>query len=196
YGYGGAKTSSLWKLDLETWRAARALDGRRVIRDFRVSPDGARVAMITTPDATVVSFEGRSRVDIGDLKTGKITTVPDKPFRAAGASPYGWLEHLAWRKDGKAVAFNVVYDAYPAEIMVAELRDSGWHTTRLKRPDGVHVRGYGSPVQWGARGDLWFLGEEKARVRLCRVAGVAGGGQGEAATLTPSDVAADAFRLP
>jgi dipeptidyl aminopeptidase/acylaminoacyl peptidase len=38
----------------------------------------------------------------------------------------------------------------------------------MPRPAGVHVRGYGTPLQWLPKADqLLFLAEEKGRVRLC-----------------------------
>src|SRR5262249_122757 len=82
YGHGVNHFSPVGKLDLESWRAEKLIDERRVIKEFAVSRDGKRIAMITTPDDTVVSFEGRSRVDVFDTKTGKSTPLPDKAYRA------------------------------------------------------------------------------------------------------------------
>jgi dipeptidyl aminopeptidase/acylaminoacyl peptidase len=192
YGHGPVAYSRIWALDLSSWRAEKLLDERRVVRDFRVAPDGKRLAMITTPDATVVSFEGQSRVDVYDFATRKVTPLPDRLWRSEAPSPYGWLENLAWSADGKRLAFNVIFDAYPAEVIVADWSGPTATTQRLQRPVGVHVRGYGSPLGWRGDADLCFLGEEKARVRLTAVS-FRDGKQGAAHILTPGDVVAEAF---
>src|SRR5262249_61053815 len=131
YGHGTGKVSQVWRLDLQSWRAEKLLDDKRYVRDMAVSPDGARVALITTPDDRVVSFEGRSRVDVYDAGTGKLRTVPDEVFRKQAPSPYGWLEHLAWSADGGKLAFNVIFDGYPAQVVVAEWRGDGVTTARV-----------------------------------------------------------------
>jgi len=194
YGYGTTKFSRIWKLNLETWRTELVLDRKWVVRDMALSPDGRRLALITTPDDTVVSFEGRSQIDVYDLQTKKVTTLPDKLWRANAPSPYGWLERLAWSTNGRSLAFSIIFDGYPAEIFVAEWANDEPTVFKLQRPDGVSVRGYGSPLQWRSNSsDLCFLGEEKARVRLYCVANVRDGKQGSVRTLTPGDVVVDAF---
>jgi dipeptidyl aminopeptidase/acylaminoacyl peptidase len=167
YGHGVNQFSQVWKLDLYTWREEKVIDAHRVIKEIATSEDGFRVAMITTPDDKVVSFEGRSRVDVYDAPTKKTTTLPDKVFRADAPSPYGWLENLAISPNGQRVAFNVIFDGYPAEIILADLKSQPPEMAKLARPADLHVKGYGSPVQWSAdsRG-LYFLGERKARVHL------------------------------
>lgn len=189
YGHGIEKHSQIWKLDLQSFRADKIVDDKRYIHEMAVTPDGKRLAMITAPDDKVISFEGKSRVDIYDFATKKITPLPDKVFRADAPSPYAWLDKLAWSADGKALAFNAVFDGYPARIIVAEW----WtDTTRVVNLDpGVAVKGYGSPLQWRGNYDLCFLGEEKGRVRLCCVKGVQKGHHLE--VLTPGDVVVEGF---
>jgi acylaminoacyl-peptidase len=187
YGYGDLKVSQLWKLDLERWSAEKVLDEGRFIRDFKLSPRGDQIALITAPDDTVVTFEGRSQVDVHNLKTGKTRKIPDRVYRAAAPSPYGWLENLAWERNGRALAFNVIFDAYPAEVIVQASEES--EPVRLKRPEGVHIRGYGSPLGSRHSSELCFLGEEKGRVRLY-TADLSGG---KAAILTPGDVVVESF---
>jgi dipeptidyl aminopeptidase/acylaminoacyl peptidase len=162
------KVSQLWRLDLDTWRADKLLDEGRFIREMVVSPAGRRVAMISTPDDTVVSFEGQSRVEVHDTQTGKTAVLPDRPFRADAPSPYAWLEHLAWAPSGRMLAFNSVFDGHPAEIIVGRFEES-WQTWKMRRPEGVHVRGYGSPLAWSSSlGEpaLYFLGERAGVVSL------------------------------
>ncbi|MBI1914930.1 MAG: S9 family peptidase [Planctomycetes bacterium] len=195
YGHGAGKVSQLWKLDLERWRDEKVVDEGRVIREFKVSPDGSSVAMITTPDDKVVSFEGRSRVDVFDLKTKKTKTIPNKVFRADAPSPYGWLEQLAWNRKGDALAFNVIFDGYPAEIVVARRDAENWTSTLLRRPPGVHVHGYGSPVHWDGNAHVLFLGESKGRVRLTLALEAREGSPSDYQVKTPGDVVAEAFSV-
>ncbi len=167
YGHGIDRFSQVWRLDLATWREEMVLDAKRVIKDMAVPPDGSRLAFITTPDDTVVSFEGRSRVDVFDTATKQLTTLPDKVYRADAPSPYGWLENLAVSPDGRRLAFNVIFDGYPAEIIAADLGKQPAEMVRLPRPSGLHIKGYGSPVAWSSDSrSLYFLGERKARVHL------------------------------
>jgi dipeptidyl aminopeptidase/acylaminoacyl peptidase len=195
YGHGVTKLSRIWKLDLESWRAEKVVDEKRFIHEMALAPDGRRLAMITAPDDKVVSFEGRSRVDIHDFKTGKTTALPDRLWRADAPSPYGWLEKLAWSPQGTALAFNVIFDGFPAEIILADWDGEQVTTSRLRRPPGLSVKGYGSPLQWRGSAELCFLGEEKARVRLYSVGDVRGGKHGEARVWTPGDVVVESFRF-
>ncbi len=197
YGHGTGKTSQLWRLDLETWKAEKVVDETRVIREFKVSPDRESIAMITTPDETVVSFEGKSRVDVFDLKTRKSVTIPDRCYRAEAASPYGWLDHLAWGSfGGKHLAFNVVFDGYPAEIVVARLEKESWVSSLLQRTRD-HVRGYGSPLGWVENTkDLAYLMESKGRVRHYVATGAEEGKPTGFETWTVGDVVVEAFSGP
>jgi dipeptidyl aminopeptidase/acylaminoacyl peptidase len=195
YGHGVRKLSLLWKLNLENWRTEKVLEPGRVIRDMAVAPDGGRIAMITTPDDRVVSFEGQSRVDVYDTRSRKTNSVPDRLFRQEAPSPYGWLEHLAWSADSNAVAFEVIFDAYPAEVLVAEWTGPEPAVVKLKRPDGVSLAGYGGPLAWRGRSrELGWLAEEKARVRLATVE-IKDGKQGEVKILTPGDVVVQNFQF-
>ena len=167
YGHGQNRHGQIWKLDVDSHRAEKLIDAGRNIREFAVSPDGSRIAMITTPDDKVVSFEGQSRVDVWDTKSGKITGLPDEVYRKKMPSPYAWLEKVAWSSDGKFLAFGVVFDGYPAEIVIAHLGSNEPALFKLDRPEGIQIRGYGTPFQWVAGAhSLMLLGEEKGRVRL------------------------------
>ncbi|MBI3823686.1 MAG: S9 family peptidase [Planctomycetes bacterium] len=169
YGHGQNRIGQIWRLDIEADRAEKVIDAGRNIREFALAPDGKKIAMITTPDDKVVSFEGQSRVDIWNAATDKITTVPDEIYRKKMASPYAWLEKMAWNDFSDTLAFGVVFDGYPAEVVIAYFpKDGGSRVVKMPRPAGVHVRGYGTPLQWAAKQDhLYFLAEEKGRVRLC-----------------------------
>jgi dipeptidyl aminopeptidase/acylaminoacyl peptidase len=197
YGHGINRLGQVWQFDLQSWRPRKVIDDKRNIRDFTVTRDGKRIAMITTPDDKVVSFEGQSRVDVYDAGTGKIAPVPDAVFRSKAPSPWGWLENLAWSPDGDMLAFNVIFDGYPAEVIVAHWQGGDTPSVHvLERPTGIHIRGYGSPLQWRAQGhDLCYLGEAKGRVRLHCAREVNGGRAAAHDVLTPGDVVVETMSL-
>ena len=192
YGHGIEKHSQVWRLDLRSFRAEKIVDDKRYIHEMAVSPDEGRLAMITAPDDKVISFEGKSRVDIYDSAKSKITPLPDKVFRADAPSPYAWLDKLAWSEDGNALAFNAVFDGYPAQIVVARWKNNRPDVFNLKRPAGVAVKGYGSPLQWRGKNELCFLGEEKGRVHLCS----RDLGDDSFMTWTLGDVVVEGFSFP
>ncbi len=194
YGHGQNRLGQIWKLDLRTFRAEKLIDAGRNIREFAVTRDQKRIAMITTPDDKVVSFEGRSRVDVWDAASKKIVTLPTDPYRKKVSSPYAWLEHVAWNPAGDKLAFNTIFDGYPAEIFVGDLAGAEPTTKKMPRPAGVHVRGYGSPLVWYGPDHLYFLGEEKARVRLMGAVKVTSE-KPEFFTMTQGDVVVEQFAL-
>src|SRR5262249_55950824 len=117
-------------------------------------------------------------------------------YRADAPSPYGWLEKLAWSRDGKRLAFTVIFDGYPAEIIVAEWAGDGPTLFKLPRPEGGALRGDGPPPQWGARpAGLYVPAAQEAGGRLCRAAGVGPGRLPEFSVLTPGDVVVESLSL-
>jgi dipeptidyl aminopeptidase/acylaminoacyl peptidase len=186
FGYGDFKYTELWRLDLESWREELVVAPERVIVDFAVSSDGKQVALITTPDDRLLTNEGWSRVEVHEVDAEQTRIVPDRLFRADGPSPYGWLENVAWRDDGKALAFSVSYDGYPTELYVAQPSADAIDVFRVKRPDEVHV--FGHPTWRPNSKSLCFLADQQARVRLMQIDDVDGGRQGAATVLTPGDV--------
>lgn len=191
YGHGVDNFTQLWKLDLEGWRAEKLIDENRVIRDADVSPDGRRIAMLTTPTEPLISNEGRSRVDAWDAATKKVTTLPDKLWRADAPSPYGWLDGLAWSADSAALAFTVAFDGYPSELFVAEWNGNAPSIRKLKRPDGVYVK---NPLRWrGASRDLCFVGDHRAVTHVYSIADVRDGKQSETARITVDDAVVTGF---
>jgi dipeptidyl aminopeptidase/acylaminoacyl peptidase len=177
HGHGSRKVSVLWRLDLNTWRTEKVLDEKRNIREFAVTRDGKKIALITTPDERVITFEGRSRIDVLDTATGRVATLPDRVWRADAPSPYAWLETLAWSPNGKRLAFNAVFDAYPAEVVLIEWKDGRTVSTLLPRKEGVSIHGYGTPLQWRTDTSLCYLAERHGRVRIAQYDVDAKGGE-------------------
>lgn len=194
YGHGIERLSQIWALNLDSFRSRKVVDNGRNIREFTATPDGASIAMITTPDDKVVSFEGQSRVDVFDVKARRFATVPEGAYRKDLPSPYPWLEHPAWSPNGRFLAFNAIFDGYPAEIMIVDFQSHEPRVSKLPRPAGLHVKGYGSPLQWHDESTLCFLGEEKARTRLTTASGI-GTTAPAIANITPGDVVVESFSL-
>lgn len=193
YGHGKRKVSQLWKLDLKSWRTEKVLEPKRYIREFAVTDDARRVAMITTPDDLLISNEGQSQVDIFDIGSEKPQTLPDDLWQKEAPSPYGWLESLAWSSDGSTLAFRIDFDGYPGMVVAAQWKEGEEPTIwRLQRPEGV-TAGPGRLKWQPGSNALCFMGEEKARQRLYMIRGIQDGGQGETTVLTPGDVVLSAF---
>jgi len=195
YGHGVTEFSELWRLDLESWRAEKLVDERRVIRGFTVTADGGRIAMRTTPDEELIYNEGWSRLDVYDAATKTVTTVTPDGWRAGHPSPFGWLDDGVWADDGGALAFTVSFDGYPTLVYVVEWRDGRSALRELERPGEIWVDG--GSLRWRPHGrDLLFVAQDHARSRLCAFTGVRDGRQGPLATLTPGDVTVEAYDLP
>ena len=194
YGHGVTKFTQVWRLDLESWRAEKLVDERRVIAAMRVSPDQSKIAMVTTPDDELLHLEGWSRVDVWDAATRKVETVTPEGWREGHGSPYGWIDGPAWSADG-ALAFAVEFDGHPCRIYACEWNGAAHRTWELRRPEGVSVTG--PTLAWrGKSRELCFLGESRARARVHSIAEVRGGGQGADRVLTPGDHAVSAFHAP
>lgn len=141
YGHGVRKVSEIHKLDLTAWRTEKVVDDTRYVREFVVTADGKKIAMVSAFDDTVVKSEGESRVDV--WADGKVTTPPTDSYRKNPKnSPYAWLENLTWNIAGDRFAFTAVHDAFPAEVIHGTYREGAWVVSRVER-DGWEVIGYG-----------------------------------------------------
>ena len=152
YGSGVRTVSEIHRIDLARWRTETLVDEQRYVREFAVTSDGNRLAMITAIDDTVVQSEGHSRVDVWDATSGQVVTT-DQSWRKAAASPWPWLGSLAWNPAGTAVAYCTVFDAHPAEIVVQVDSDGAWEAVQLPRMPRTQVHGYGSPLLWSSTRD-------------------------------------------
>ncbi len=191
FATGSRSVHTLWRLDLQSWRAEQLVDEKRFIRSFAVSPDERWIAMITGPDARLITHEGRSRVDLFDVEQRTHHTLPDRLWREEAPSPNGWLESLAWSSDSAALAFTVMFDGYPTEVLVAERLGSSPTVQRLTRPAGAFVQG-GLTWRPGTR-DLCFVAAHQARTRVLSVRDVRDGRHGTSDVLTPGDVVVSAY---
>ncbi len=194
YGHGISKYTQIWKLDLVNWRAEKIIDEDRVVGSMKVSPDERRIGMITTPDNELVHNEGWSRVDVYDAETKEVSIVTEDGWRASHASPYGWLDDIAWSADSLALGFTLSFDGFPTQIFVAEWMGDSPKLAELKRPDVVSV--VGGTLRWrGETRDLCFEGDDHARTRVYAITNVRGGTQSSFTTLTPGDITVDSYHF-
>jgi dipeptidyl aminopeptidase/acylaminoacyl peptidase len=165
YGRGPRKVTEVYYQYMTglgaTAGPVKVIAEKRYLHDFAVTADGKRVAMISAPDDQVMNFEGKSRVDVWE--NGKVTTT-DETWRKTAASPWQWLESLAWNPDGTRLAYCTVFDGYPAEIIINEWEEGKWVAHRFSTTlDRAQIRGYGTPLKFNGEG-LNFLGEERGCV--------------------------------
>ena len=170
YGHGVHKVSTLSKLDLTTWRTTQLFDAKRHIDSFDVSPDETRIALISVPTEQLIQREGWSRVDILDVATSQVTTLPDDLWRKEAPSPFGWLLEPTWSGDGRHLAFTVGFDGYPAELLVASWPGESPKIRRMPRPPDVYFEG---GIVWRGKSDeVCYLGDVRATVKVCSVRGL------------------------
>lgn len=193
YGHGVVELSKLHRLDLTSWRTEEIYDAPRVIAEFSVSPDGSRIAMLTTPDRELITNEGWSWVQVLDVASTEVTTLDDTLWRDEAPSPFGWLLGLAWSDDSDAVAFRIDFDGYPGELFVAEFdRNATPTTAKIDRPNGPTLRG--GDITWlpGSR-DLAFRADDRGLIRVYQARDVRRGRHGRVTSLTPGDVVVGSF---
>lgn len=191
YGHGVTDLTQLHKLDLVSWRTEKLVDEDRYIYEFKVSPDESKIAMLTRPDPTLISNEGWSRVDIYDMASREIASLPDAMWREQAPSPYGWILGLTWADDNKALGFRVDFDGYPGEVFFAHLGNGAPSIQKLNRPNEVTVEG--SMVWMPGTRNFVFAADDYGRRRMYCVENIRNGKQGKDYTLTPGDVSVNAF---
>lgn len=165
YGSGTRKVSEVFRLDGadKDAKAEKVIAEKRYVREFAVTADGKRVAMIAAADDTVIRSEGDSTVDVWDAETKKVT-VTDQSWKKTAGSPWPWLESVSWAPDGTKLAYCCIHDAYPAEVIICEYKDARWAARRMERTDGFHIHGYGTPLQWNDSMGLGGLIDSKGVV--------------------------------
>ncbi len=199
YGTGTRKGTVLWQIDRATGKAEKLTDGKLYFHALATAPDGKRIALIVAPDESVAAFEGRSRVGLLDLGSKRIHKVNDEAIRKTH-SKYPWLEGLAWSPSGKKLAYGLIHDAFPCEIVLVEGQGDDLTATKLVRPmqeDNpgveVQVRGYGSPLAWRAEDELAFLADIRGRVTVMTASDIGDGRAAKWTRLTPGDLVVQNF---
>jgi dipeptidyl aminopeptidase/acylaminoacyl peptidase len=197
YGTRKRGATSLFKLDLQTWRVSKLVELPLYVDEFALSSDDKTVALITAADGVVITLEGKSKMTILDLPSGRYVDLPDEQWRKDAPSPYGQLQRTAWSADGKALAFAIGFDAYPSEVFVAAFEEGKPPViSKVPRPGHVSLHGGvggGILLRWrGTSRDLCFLGDDKARVNIFCAEDVTGT-RGSAKALLAGDPVVDGF---
>lgn len=180
------------KLDLASWRTSEVWRPDAHIGQFDVTPDGARLAAVLTPDSELVWNEGWSTVKLFEVATGALTALPDAAWRAEAPSPYGWIEALAWSTDGRVLAVGVDFDGYPGETYVAELAGGEARLWKVPRPAGLQAMG--GELQWvpGER-ELCQRMADHGRVRVLCTPKLRAGTVGKPEIFPRGDVVVNTF---
>jgi len=194
YGHGAHTFHQVHKLNLNTWRHELLIDKNRYIVGFSVAGNGERIAMVTRPNRHLITNEGWSTVDVYDAHTGKVTSLPDKQWRADAPSPYGWLEGPKWSKDGKALAFTIGFDGYPTELFVADYSGKKLAIRKLNRPNQVHP--FGGSMRWrGNSHDLIFQADDHGRTHLYAVEKASAKKSGKGYAITSGDIMVSRYAI-
>jgi dipeptidyl aminopeptidase/acylaminoacyl peptidase len=172
YGHGKRKISEIHKLDVNSWRSEKVVAEKRYVREFVVTQDGKKIAMISAFDDTVVKSEGESRVDVWEA--GKVVTPPTDAYRKNPKnSPHAWLENLCWNPSGTKFAFTAVHDAFPAEVIQGSEAGSQWTVEKVNRETNKgtwevvgYGRGIGQPLKWEVDDRLIGLVERRGKTEL------------------------------
>ena len=200
YGHGLVDYSTLRKLHLSTWKHETLWAEEKVIQFFSPSPDGTKIAIITTPDTRLITNEGWSSLGIYDVATKKTSLLDDTLWRANAPSPYGWVESPVWSSDGSRLAFSVDFDGFPRNMFVASFAESGVILQLVERQNGVTLGT--SPVWMPDSHDLLYIAERGTKRPLLQIADVGHGQQGATTELISGslicwdfDVARDAKEI-
>jgi dipeptidyl aminopeptidase/acylaminoacyl peptidase len=183
YGHGEADTSELWRLDLDTWRTRQVHAGERTIYAFDVTPDGQRVAMLTTPDSELLWHEGWSQVELLSVDSGAVEILDDALWREQAPSPFGWLDNPRFKPDGTALVFDVGFDGYGSQAFVAPIGPEG-----AGKPRQIQISDpwslLGNAAWRSGTDELCFTVADTARIRLvCKP----NDGEGTPRVVTPED---------
>jgi dipeptidyl aminopeptidase/acylaminoacyl peptidase len=197
YGHRAEPITKITRLNMNDWRTEQVATIRCAVSELAVSPDGRYLALITAPEEAVISFEGKSRIDLIRLNTQQTTTLPDKLWRAEAPSPYGRLESLTWSDDSQALSFVIAFDGFPSEIIIARFSNEQPSLARLKRPTDISLlANVDMPLMMHWRrgsSELCFLGEQGGRIRIYSALQLTDAQQASVSCLTPGDVAVDSF---
>ena len=193
YGHGLVKYSTLHRLDLTTWRSEEVASPDRYIRAFAVAPDGKTVAMVTDPDRNLITHEGRSRVDLLDVKTGETRTIFGDGDREGHPSPFGWIDAPDVSEDGR-VLFTVAFDGFPTILYVAEPDSEGGYRTMTIRSEAP-VTIVDGAAEFAGDGSVAYVGEDRGRARVYRADRGRGLGYDPSKVATPGDVVVTDFEL-
>lgn len=184
---GATISTRVHRFETESNESALLYEVDGVVREMAVSPNGRYVALVTSPDHTLLKNEGWSELIVYDTAANKPRLITPEGWRANHPSPYGWLDTLRWADDSKALAFTTGFDGFPPIIYTAEFDGSSAEVHAIKRPAEIFPKA--STLAWrpGSR-DLLFLAQKTGHQHLYRFTNLRDGGYERLDLLTPGDV--------
>lgn len=181
----------LYGLDLESWREEMLVEAAGLIIDFDVAGDQTRIAVVVAPAGEEEDVAAPTRLDVHQVSTGKRETVADAGREVDADASYGRFAEPCWSPSGHALAWTVISDGRPTEVLVAEWTKKGTQVRTLDRPREIAVSGH---LRWFPGSDeLCLLGEFRGRRRAYGIADVRDGGQGELRTFTRGHIVVHDF---
>lgn len=186
YGHGKVKVNPIYKLDLNSFRKELVIDDDKVVWGFDVSPDGKRLARITTTDNELIFYEGWSHVEVLDIASGNNQVLQDDAWRKQAPSPYGWIMDPLWSPDGNSLTWRVDYDGHPGQLLVAHFDNQNkvdWQLDLARQGDDTLN---GSDSHWRSNNELCYRVANHGSV-LLRCTEIDDGNQGDTQTLTKGD---------
>lgn len=164
YAHGKKTTHPIYRLNLQHFNQELLLDDDKVVWQFSVNDNETKIARITTTDNELIFLEGRSHIEVFDIKQGTNTSLADEQWRGKAPSPYGWLLGLDWHQDNQRLAFRIDFDGYPGQLFVANTAKQA-HIIPVTPPNQVTY--FGDNLHWrGDSNDICYRGAYKARVKL------------------------------
>lgn len=186
YGHGKRQTNPLYRLDLTHFTQQLVIDDDKVVWQFKVSDDENHIARITTQDNELIFLEGRSSIEVYNVKQAKHTRLNDNQWRAQAPSAYGWLLGLSWHSDNQRLAFRIDFDGYPGKLFIANMQPKEPLITQLKAQGNTTL--FGGDLNWRPdSNEICYRGAMSAKVKLLCTQ-VNGNQQGKSRTVIEGDL--------
>jgi dipeptidyl aminopeptidase/acylaminoacyl peptidase len=165
YAQGKKTTNPIYRLNLQHFSQELLLDDDKVVWQFSVNDNETKIARITTTDNELIFLEGRSNIEVFDIKQANNILLADDKWREKAPSAYGWLLGLDWHHDNQRLAFRIDFDGFPGQLFVANTAAKQAVINRVTPPSQVTF--FGDDLLWrGNSNDICYRGAYKARVKL------------------------------
>ncbi len=171
YGHGSRTVSEIYSVKKPGDEPAKVVADTRYIREFAVTKDGKKIAMVSAFDDSVQKSEGESRVDVRE--DGKVTTPADGRLPREGREVRTRGSIISRGRRMVAASLSAVFTTpIRQKSLSVEWKEEKWAMKRLSweqpgQPDDtIHVHGYGSPLMWLDNFMIAFLGDVKGRTRV------------------------------